>query len=188
MEKTTVQTVLETERLLLKAPDERYAAALCDYYVRNRSFLEPFEATKEDSFFTVSHQRRTILSEIDQRNAGTSYRFYIFLKDDPDAIIGSIGLNNIIRGCFHSCFLGYKLSFDLVNRGYMTEAVKAVCRFAFDSLLLHRIEGNVMPENKASAAVLLKCGFFEEGLSHKYLKINGEWRDHVHMVLLNDRV
>ena len=38
----------------------------------------------------------------------------------------------------------------------------------------------------ASMAVLKKCGFSEEGYSKKYLRINGIWQDHIHMVLLNN--
>ena len=35
-----------------------------------------------------------------------------------------------------------------------------------------------MPENDASANLLVKCGFLEEGYARAYLKINGDWRDH----------
>ena len=50
---------------------------------------------------------------------------------------------------------------------------------------LHRIEGNVMPRNAASLRVLAKNHFVNEGLSKHYLKINGRWEDHVHMVRIN---
>ena len=67
----------------------------------------------------------------------------------------------------------------------MTQAVRRVTHFAFSDLQLHRIEGNVMPKNKASLRVLEKCGFIYEGLSTKYLKINNAWEDHAHMALIN---
>jgi ribosomal-protein-alanine N-acetyltransferase len=51
-------------------------------------------------------------------------------------------------------------------------------RFAFHGLGLHRLEAACMPQNAASAALLLKCGFSEEGYAPAYLKINGGWRDH----------
>ena len=70
----------------------------------------------------------------------------------------------------------------------MTEAVNQVVTYAFDSLGLHRIEGNIMPRNKASIGVAKKCGFAEEGLSRKYLKINGVWEDHLHFVRLNEEM
>ncbi|EHL04332.1 hypothetical protein HMPREF0322_05026 [Desulfitobacterium hafniense DP7] len=70
----------------------------------------------------------------------------------------------------------------------MTQAVCAVADFAFSDLHLHRIEGNIMPRNQASLRVLEKCGFVNEGMSKKYLKINDIWEDHVHMVLINEHM
>jgi [ribosomal protein S5]-alanine N-acetyltransferase len=58
----------------------------------------------------------------------------------------------------------------------------------FQELGLHRIEANIMPKNKRSLRVVEKLGFYNEGLAYKYLKINGKWEDHIHMVLLNDKV
>lgn len=45
-----------------------------------------------------------------------------------------------------------------------------------------------MPKNKMSLRVVEKLGFYNEGLSYKYLKINGNWEDHIHMVLLNNNI
>lgn len=68
----------------------------------------------------------------------------------------------------------------------MTEAVNECVRIGFEEIGLHRIEANIMPKNKASLGVVRKCGFREEGLSRKYLKINGIWEDHIHMVKLHE--
>lgn len=59
---------------------------------------------------------------------------------------------------------------------------------AFRDLELHRIEANIMPHNKASLRVVEKQGFQFEGLAKKYLKIDGKWEDHIHMVLLNEEM
>jgi hypothetical protein len=47
------------------------------------------------------------------------------------------------------------------------------------ALKLHRIMANYMPSNHRSAAVLRRCGFSVEGLARDYLRIHGEWHDHV---------
>ena len=49
------------------------------------------------------------------------------------------------------------------------------------------VDDIVMPRNRASLALARKCGFREEGLSQKYLRINGVWEDHIHMVRLNEK-
>lgn len=61
----------------------------------------------------------------------------------------------------------------------MHAALMALTRHAFDKLGLHRIEAACMPDNHASMNLLRKCGFAEEGYAKKYLRINGQWRDHV---------
>lgn len=43
-----------------------------------------------------------------------------------------------------------------------------------------------MPKNKASLKVVENLSFINEGISKKYLKINGSWEDHIHMVFLNE--
>jgi len=115
-------------------------------------------------------------------------RFWLFKKEDQmlEKPLGTLALTNIIRGVFKSCFLGYKMDEDEINKGYMTEAIKALVKIAFSELNLHRIEANIMPRNERSIRVVEKCGFINEGLAKKYLKINGIWEDHYHMVILNE--
>ena len=178
--------ILETERLLLKSPEEVTAGACADYYKKNRAFLEAFEPAREDAFFTEGHHQMLLEAQRQAWTEKKEFRFRIMEKSAPDVVIGEIALNEVVMGAFCSCFLGYKLDEEHQNRGYMSETVKRVVRFAFEEAGLHRIEGNVMPKNQASAAVLEKCGFVREGISRKYLKINGVWEDHVHYVILNE--
>ena len=113
---------------------------------------------------------------------------WIFKKNDENRIIGSIGFSNMVWGVFLSCYLGYKLDKDEINQGYMTEAIKKGIDIVFSEYGLHRIEANIIPRNKRSLKVTEKLGFYNEGTAYKYLKINGIWEDHIHMVLLNDKV
>lgn len=147
--------------------------------------LRSFEPPREEDFFTAARQRALLVQEAEAAEQNTSRRFYLQLPDQPDRIVGMVGLNNIVWGAFCSCFLGYKLDGELTGQGYMTEAVAAVTDFAFTRLRLHRIEANVMPRNRASLRVLEKNGYINEGLSRYYLNINGVWEDHVHMVRIN---
>ena len=61
----------------------------------------------------------------------------------------------------------------------MTEAVRAMIPFAQGPLRLHRVEAACLPNNRASIAVLEKNGFAREGYARLYLKIAGQWQDHV---------
>ena len=180
--------VIETARLLLRSPDEVNGAQVCRYYVKNREFLEQFEPARGEEFYTERYQRWMVELQCEGWKRKMEYRFYIMEKEKPYEVIGSIALSNVVTGAFWSCFLGYKLDQEHGGRGYMTEAVKAVVEYGFETLKLHRIEANIMPRNAASIAVVTKCGFEYEGTARKYLKINGVWEDHAHYVVLNEAV
>jgi [ribosomal protein S5]-alanine N-acetyltransferase len=183
-----MQKVYETERLILKVLDKSYAELVTDYYLRNRYFLEELEPVKNEEFYTNKYQEKQLDKELCDIENKRSFRLWIFKKDDEDRIIGSVGFNNIVMGAFLSCHLGYKLDKEEVNKGYITEAIRKGIEIMFNEFGLHRIEANIMPKNKRSLRVVEKLGFYNEGLAYKYLKINGRWEDHIHMVLLNHKV
>jgi ribosomal-protein-alanine N-acetyltransferase len=191
-----MENIYETDRLFLRVLDKSYADTVLDYYLRNREFLKEWEALKDAGFYTREYHEKLLNNELIGINNGFFYKLWIFKKEnedkdkniDNDRTIGAISFNNIIRGAFLSCHLGYKLDKDEINNGYITEAVKKGIEIIFNDLKLHRIEANIMPKNKRSLRVVEKLGFYNEGLAYKYLKINGSWEDHVHMVLLNDSV
>jgi ribosomal-protein-alanine N-acetyltransferase len=66
----------------------------------------------------------------------------------------------------------------------MTDALRAILPFVFDELRLHRLEAACLPHNQPSRSVLTKVGFREEGLARQYLRINGQWADHLLFALL----
>ncbi|HZW82838.1 MAG TPA: GNAT family N-acetyltransferase [Candidatus Deferrimicrobium sp.] len=180
------ELVLETDRLYLKVLDEHFAPQVLDYYQRNNELLKQWEPLRDREFYTIPSQQNILQGEFDKIQTGQLFRVWLFKKEeDFRKPIGTVALSNIVRGAFQSCHLGYKLDVQEINQGYMTEAVQAVTRYAFEDLRLHRIEANIIPRNQASMKVVQKLGFYDEGLAKKYLKINGIWEDHIHMVLLN---
>jgi [ribosomal protein S5]-alanine N-acetyltransferase len=183
-----LQKIYETERLLLKLLDQSYAGLVVDYYLRNKSFLDEWEPLQNEEFYTKQHQEEQLNKELSNIENKSSFRLWVFKKEDESRIIGSVGFNNIVRGAFLSCHLGYKLDKEEINKGFISEAIQKGIEIMFNEFGLHRIEANIMPKNKRSFRVVEKLGFYNEGLAYKYLKINGKWEDHIHMVLLNDMV
>lgn len=179
---------LESERLILKVLDESNGQEVLEYFIRNRDFLNKWEPVRQDEFYTLDNHMEQLKSEFEKMQEGRLFKIWVFEKEDKDFknVLGSVALNEIVRGCFHSCFLGYRMDNIKTNRGYITEAVKRVIEYAFDELKLHRIEANIIPENGPSLRVVEKLGFYNEGLAIKYLKINGKWEDHIHMVIRNE--
>lgn len=181
---------IKTERLILKVLDDSFTSEVLDFYSRNAKFLSNWEPARELEFYSEQYQRKQLNDELNRIQAGNLFKVWMFSKEDSqyNKIIGSIALNEIIRGCFQSCFLGYKIDETYRNKGYMTEGVSKIVEYAFRELNLHRIEANIIPSNLASIRVVEKNGFINEGVSRKYLKINGVWEDHIHMVRLNENM
>ena len=113
----------------------------------------------------------------------SNYAFVVCRKHDR-AVVGVINLTNVVRGLFRSGYLSYYAFAGYEGQGHMKEGLRAVIRHAFKVLKLHRLEANIQPANAASRALVVACGFKQEGLSPRYLKIGGRWRDHERWALL----
>ena len=50
---------------------------------------------------------------------------------------------------------------------------------------LHRVEAACLPSNEPSRRLLERVGFQHEGLARAYLKINGNWADHLLYAVLS---
>lgn len=84
----------------------------------------------------------------------------IVLKETGHAI-GSVGLHATRVDSVRE--IGYVMHPDFWGHGYMTEAVKAVLRFAFEELGLSGVRVKHYPFNTRSKNVILRCGFQFDG-------------------------
>lgn len=60
--------------------------------------------------------------------------------------------------------IGYYILTDYWSKGIVTQAVKDICKLAFETLDIIRITGNVCEPNIGSKRVLEKSGFIQEGI------------------------
>jgi ribosomal-protein-alanine N-acetyltransferase len=97
---------------------------------------------------------------------------------DGNELAGVVNLSEIVRGAFRSAYLGYYAFVPHHGNGHMTAAMRLVVSRAFRAYRLHRVEANIQPSNRRSIALVRRLGFRLEGLSPRYLRIAGRWRDH----------
>lgn len=177
--------MVETERLIIRLADASEVGEIVRFYRDNQAFLQPYSPAFGTELFDLGAWHQQVVERQLELTRRESFRAFIFTTDAPSRIAGNINLTQVVRGAFESCVLGYSLAEDSQGRGYMTEAVRAVLRFAFDDWKLHRVQAAYMPRNTRSAAVLERCGFAIEGQAPAYLRINGRWEDHVVTAAIN---
>ena len=165
------------------SPDD--APALARLVRADRAFLAPWDADRGEQWFTDDGQREDVATALRRRADGLAWPCVVL--DDDREVVGRINLNNIVRGAFQSCSVGYWVTSAANGRGYATGAVAELLRTAFEDLGLHRVEAGTLLHNAASQRVLEKNGFTRFGLAPKYLKIAGRWQDHVLFQVLDPR-
>jgi ribosomal-protein-alanine N-acetyltransferase len=118
-----------------------------------------------------------------ERQMGAGYGFGVFVDGD---FAGEINLTNIQRGPFQNAYVGYWIDERHAGKGYTPEGVVVVCKYAFETLLLHRLQISIIPRNSASRRVVGKLNIREEGIAVRYLEINGRWEDHVRYAITSE--
>lgn len=176
---------VRVDDLLLRPPAMGDYGAWAELRHRSRAHLVPWEPQWASDELSRTAFRRRIRHYQRELKDDTGYAFFIF-RGSAETLIGGLTLSNVRRGVTQACSLGYWLGAPYANRGLMTKAVQSTAPFVFDELKLHRLEAACLPHNYASIRVLENNGFQCEGLARRYLKIDGEWRDHRLFALLPD--
>lgn len=182
-----IPIILETDRLLLKLLNKDSAAIVLSFYEDNKTLFEPWEPVRSQNFYTLPYQKASLSAEHNQMAEGKLLRFWLFLKENPEELIGSVCFQNLLREPYYSCTLGYKLSHRFLHQGYAREGVSKAIDFMFEEINMHRIEAYIMPGNTPSHRLINRLGFEYEGTALSYARIGGAWSDHMQYALINPK-
>ena len=169
---------LETERLLLRKLRmedvyEYYERLFGDGDVTRYMNFEPHQDISES---LESLQRR--LNRYDEDNC---YCWAIAEKEE-DSLIGLIKLTRFDPRD-NSCSFAFMLGCNYWNKGYGTEALTAVFRFAFEELKIDRIVADHMAPNIASGKAMEKAGMKHIGTEpEKYEKTGSRYDAEVYEI------
>jgi RimJ/RimL family protein N-acetyltransferase len=138
---------------------------LSDWEVYRRTLRIPHPYTDEDADRWLSRLQRA-----PERNGHDSNWA---IRDKSDQLIGGVGLEGDATTWSHRAEIGYWLAQSHWGQGIMTAVVGAVCRHAFETLGLTKITAHVLPSNEASARVLVKNDFVQEGYFRRHFLKDG---------------
>jgi RimJ/RimL family protein N-acetyltransferase len=153
-----VQPVLRTERLVLRpfelrdAPDVQRLAGAHEVADTTLNIPHPYPDGGAE-LWIATHPAAWAA------RAGVTYAIVDAVSD---SLHGAIGL--VLAAPHQRAELGYWIGTPFWNRGYCTEAGRALVSFGFDALGLHRIEARHFTRNPASGRVMQKIGMTLEGV------------------------
>lgn len=116
----------------------------------------------------------------------SNFYWFMIRSLSDDRLIGDIGLQ--VNGWNHGeSFVGIGLGErETWNKGYGSDAMRIILRYAFTELNLHRVSLNVFEYNPRAIRAYEKTGFVHEGRIRQYLKRDGRRWDLVFMGILQE--
>jgi RimJ/RimL family protein N-acetyltransferase len=125
--------------------------------------------------FSVANARSTIAAQAAFYQAGRAVHFAIERRDRA-GLIGGIELYALDNP--HRCAeLRFWIAHGEWGQGLAGEAARAVLRFGFHDLKLHRIDAMHLVRDVAASAVLAKIGMRREGILRERVRKAGRFED-----------
>jgi len=106
-------------------------------------------------------------------DASDNHIFAIAPRDGGE-VMGAIGLH--VDRNHDRAEIGYWIGVPYWNRGYVTEAAKAIVDYVFNTLGMNRVFAFHFTQNPASGRVLQKIGMKREGTMRQHIV---KWGEHV---------
>jgi len=173
-----MQKMVVSDRTQIELVTAKDAEQISEYYLRNQLHLQQWEPARTEGHHSIgAWQTRAAVQESNNKS-DSSYHFTIRLTKSGD-VIGLCNFNNVSRGAFLACYLGYSIDQNHQGQGLMYEALSATIPFVFENYGLHRVMANYMPANERSGRLLQRLAFEKEGYARDYLKIANVWQDHI---------
>lgn len=167
--------ILLNDGYWLSAPTEADIPALIihlsDEYIFARTLMLPANYGEKDARWFLNHCK--------EEHAKFGHPLHFSIRNAEGNIIGGIGFHgrNTVPGLAHKDEIGYWLATSYRGKGIMTAAVRKIVEYGFTTRQLCRIEAPVYAFNLESEAVLLRCGFTQEGYLRKAYFRNNEYHD-----------
>jgi RimJ/RimL family protein N-acetyltransferase len=101
-----------------------------------------------------------------------------------NTLIGNCGIS-LTPSCGSNASIGILIgNKDFRNKGYGTEVVKMLIKFAFEELGVHRVHLTLNSENERAHKCYLKAGLKDEGIAREAIYHEGRYTDLLYMGIL----
>jgi len=164
---------IRSERLSLRAPHPDFASEMCAAVRESFAELKPWmEWAQKIPTARESLEQQSLAREAFLKREELQLILFV-----GDRIVGSTGLHNI-GWDVPSFEIGYWVRTPDARRGYITEAVTAIEKLAFETLGARRVEIRTSTRNLRSRTIPERLGYELEGiLRNDSRETDGRLRD-----------
>jgi len=176
---------IETERLIIR---DNIESDLDDHHrlISDQEIMSYLSDIHTHSLEESKKNLKFSIEESQKKDARSCYFFAMIDKKD-NTYIGAIGLTLLDQNeTGGNAELGYFILKEFWNKGYTTEAAKAVISFGFNKLKIHKITTGCTLENTRSEHIMKKLGMEKEAHLKKHICHNNEWKDRVEYALFKE--
>ncbi|WP_432993067.1 GNAT family N-acetyltransferase [Dactylosporangium sp. CA-233914] len=167
---------IHTERLVLREPTVADAGDVLVFRG------DPEVQRYNDEPLRTSAEAEAFIEHLLAETAADLRRHWALQLDGR--VVGLMGLHSW-RPAHRRAELGYDLAQAHWGRGYAGEAARAVLRFGFTAMRLHRVEARTIADNHRSVRLLRSLGFTPEGTMRECsLERDGRFHDSAFFGLL----
>ncbi len=151
---------MQTERLLIRGVlpgDEKDL-----FEIRNSEFVLKYNCMKK---ITMEELQEQIVKDMESRDT-----YCIVLKEN-NKVIGMVEISlDTLRYGVNAQGLSYYLGEQYTSKGYMSEALREVIRYAFEERNVDVLSVRLFKANEASRRLVEKLGFVHEGCIRRGVK------------------
>lgn len=166
----TFETI-ETERLILrKLTDEVYHAIFKNH--SDDEIKQLFGIKTDESLKVEKEKARKGVSTYNK-----TFLYFHLIDKKTSSVIGWCGYHTWYQDHFRA-EIGYGLTNEADRaKGIMTEAIKPIIQYGFETMKLNRIEAFLSPENIPSLKLVEKFGFTKEGHLREHFNVGNKLED-----------
>ena len=170
---------IETDRLILRRFLYTDDDSMLKYWIADEKiqslYSEPVYETKE----AVKELLDKYIGSYEREDY---YRWAIIEKTTGECI-GQIAYF-LVDNKNHFAEIEYCIGSNFQCKGFATEATKAVIKFGFEKMNLHKVQICTKTINAPSKRVIEKCGFNYEGTLRDYFYIDGQYVGRLYFSIL----